>query len=92
MRLALFRCTGFSGCSLRTCAAALPDRVAPGQQLLRAPIANLHYLTGDGKLASLGEAAHDATSGIGVHPTNTAHLHIARYVAAGIKPLLGDGR
>ena len=36
--------------------------------------------------------AHDATSGIGVHPTNTAHLHIARYVAAGIKPLLGGGR
>ena len=53
---------------------------------------NLHYLTGDGKLASLGEAAHDATSGIGVHPTNTAHLHIAQYVAAGIKPLLGGCR
>jgi hypothetical protein len=50
---------------------------------------HLYYLAGDAKLASLGdEAQHDATSGIGVHPTNIAHLHIARYVAAHIKPLL----
>ena len=52
---------------------------------------NLHYLTGDGKLSSLTEQGydeHDATSGIGVHPSNLAHLHIAQYVAAHIKPLL----
>ena len=52
---------------------------------------NLHYLTGDGKLSSLtaqGYDEHDATSGIGVHPSNLAHLHIAQYVAAHIKPLL----
>ena len=52
---------------------------------------HIHYLAGDGKLASLGDdvAQSDATSGIGVHPTNAAHLHIAQYVAASIKPLLG---
>ena len=49
---------------------------------------HLHYLTGDGKLASLGEGQYDATSGIGVHPTNTAHLRIAEYVAAHVKPLI----
>jgi hypothetical protein len=51
---------------------------------------NLHYATGDSKLASLGDAIaqSDATSGIGVHPTNIAHLHIAEYVASQIKPLL----
>jgi hypothetical protein len=51
---------------------------------------NLHYVTGDAKLATLGDTAaqSDATSGIGVHPTNAAHLHIARYVAGHIKPLL----
>lgn len=49
---------------------------------------NLHYVTGDGKLASLGDTQYDATSGIGVHPTSIAHLRIAEYVASSIKPLL----
>ena len=30
----------------------------------------------------------EATGGVGVHPTNIAHLRIAEYVAAQIKPLL----
>lgn len=49
---------------------------------------NLHYVEGDGKLASLGSSWYDATSGVGVHPTNVAHLHIAHYVATALKPLL----
>ena len=49
---------------------------------------NIHYMAGDAKLASLGEGQYDATSGIGVHPTNIAHLHIAQAVAAAVKPLL----
>ena len=50
---------------------------------------NLHYVTGAGKLAGLGaEGQYDATSGVGVHPTNIAHLHIAEYVARHIRPLL----
>ena len=52
---------------------------------------NIHYVTGGGKLASLNEQGydeHDATSGIGVHPSNLAHLHIGQYVAAQLKPLL----
>ncbi len=42
---------------------------------------DLYYLEGDGKLASLGEAQYEATAGVGVHPTNIAHLRIAEYVA-----------
>ena len=49
---------------------------------------NLHYVDGDGKLASLGEAQHDACGGIGVHPSNIAHLRIAEYVADQIKHLV----
>jgi hypothetical protein len=49
---------------------------------------NLHYVQGDGKLASLGSTWYDATSGVGVHPTSIAHLHIAEFVAAALKPLL----
>ena len=52
---------------------------------------NIHYVAGDGKLAGLnaqGYDEHDVTSGIGVHPSNLAHLHIGKYVAAQIKPLI----
>eukprot|EP00040_Diaphanoeca_grandis_P025499 m.141305 g.141305 ORF g.141305 m.141305 type:complete len:818 (-) comp30178_c0_seq1:182-2635(-) len=48
---------------------------------------HIHYLTGDGKLAVLGEASHDATSGIGVHPTNLAHYTIGEYVGQYIQSL-----
>ena len=44
---------------------------------------------GEGKLASLGDAQYDATSGIGVHPSNMAHLHIGNFVADQVKALLG---
>ena len=50
-------------------------------------MANLHYVTGDGKLASLGEAQYEATGGIGVHPSNIAHMRIAEYVAEQVSPL-----
>ena len=43
---------------------------------------HIHYVRGDGKLASLGEGQYDASPGVGVHPTNIAHLHIAQFVAA----------
>ena len=49
---------------------------------------HIHYVRGDGKLASLGEGQYDASPGVGVHPTNIAHLHIAQFVAAQVKPLL----
>jgi len=49
--------------------------------------AHIHYVEGDGKLASLGEAQYDATSGIGVHPTNIAHFRIGEFVASQIKAL-----
>ena len=42
---------------------------------------NIHYVRGDGKLESLGEAQYSATGGIGVHPTSIAHLRMAQYVA-----------
>ena len=48
---------------------------------------HLHYVEGDGKLASLGDGQYDATSGIGVHPTNIAHYRIGEFVAAQIKAL-----
>ncbi len=52
---------------------------------------NIHYIEGGGKLSSLTEQGydeHDATSGIGVHPSNLAHLHIGQYVASHLKSLL----
>jgi hypothetical protein len=48
---------------------------------------HIHYLGGDGKLASFGEGAYDATSGIGVHPTSIAHYRIGQFVADHIKTL-----
>jgi hypothetical protein len=48
---------------------------------------HIHYVSGAGKLASLGEAQYDATSGIGVHPTNIAHLRIGQFVAEQIRSL-----
>lgn len=51
---------------------------------------NLYYIRGDGKLASLGEQSHDATSGVGVHPTNIPHLRIAQYVSAQLREILPD--
>ena len=49
---------------------------------------NIHYVPGDGKLAALGPAMYDATSGVGVHPTNLAHDAIAEYVFQQIKGLV----
>jgi hypothetical protein len=50
---------------------------------------NIFYAGGDGKLASFTpQQMTEATGGIGVHPTNIAHLRIAEYVAGQIKPLL----
>ena len=50
---------------------------------------NIFYAGGDGKLASFSpQQMTEATGGVGVHPTNIAHLRIAEYVAAQIKPLL----
>jgi len=41
---------------------------------------------GDGKLAKLGDiGTSDATSGIGVHPTNVPHLYIGKFVADEIR-------
>ena len=48
---------------------------------------HIHYVGGGGKLASLGEAQYDATSGIGVHPSSIAHYRIGKFVAARIKGL-----
>ena len=48
---------------------------------------HLHYVEGDGKLASLGDLAYDATSGIGVHPSNIAHYRIGKFVAAAVAAL-----
>ena len=48
---------------------------------------HIHYVAGGGKLASLGEAQYDATSGVGVHPTSIAHYRIGEYVASQIKAL-----
>jgi hypothetical protein len=48
---------------------------------------HIHYVPGDGKLASLGEAQFDATSGVGVHPSNIAHLRIGQFVARQIRGL-----
>eukprot|EP00051_Salpingoeca_urceolata_P000226 m.33204 g.33204 ORF g.33204 m.33204 type:complete len:819 (+) comp10314_c0_seq1:107-2563(+) len=53
---------------------------------LRAEDPNLLYMHGDGKLLGLGsELWHEATAGIGVHPSSIAHLHIARYVHSQLK-------
>ena len=47
---------------------------------------NIHYVKGDGKLAKLGDIrTSDATSGIGVHPTNVPHLYIGKFVADEIR-------
>jgi hypothetical protein len=56
--------------------------------LVKAGMKNLHYVTGGGKLDSLGEAQYEATGGIGVHPSNIAHMRIAEYVAKEVAPLL----
>ena len=65
--------------------AAQRAAVAQAQAL---GVKNLHYVAGDGKLASLGEARFDASGGAGVHPSNIAHLRIAEYVAAQLRPLI----
>lgn len=48
---------------------------------------HIHYVEGDGKLASLGDGQYDATSGVGIHPSNIAHYRIGEYVATQIKSL-----
>eukprot|EP00041_Stephanoeca_diplocostata_P023196 m.565100 g.565100 ORF g.565100 m.565100 type:complete len:818 (+) comp22240_c0_seq1:34-2487(+) len=55
----------------------------------RASDPNIHYVDGDAKLASLGaEHQYDAAAGVGVHPTNIAHIHIAEFVAAAVRRVI----
>ena len=48
---------------------------------------NLHYTGAARKLGDDVDVAQDSTGGIGVHPTQLAHLHMAEYVAATLKTL-----
>jgi len=57
-------------------------------QAAQATDKHLHYVSGDGKLASLGETQYDATAGVGVHPTNIAHLRIAQFVSDQLQNIL----
>jgi hypothetical protein len=48
---------------------------------------NLHYASSRGKLGGDPGVAQDSTSGMGVHPTQLAHLHMAQFVAARLSEL-----
>lgn len=48
----------------------------------------LFYLGAEGKLGPDKAVAMDSTSGIGVHPSPLAHLHMAEYIAKGLIPIL----
>ena len=59
-----------------------------GHELVAEGVGNLHYVNGEDKLASLGEAQYDASAGIGVHPSQIPHHRIAEFVAANVQPML----
>ena len=56
---------------------------------LQGRVANLHYAGSAGKLGG-GAVAQDSTGGIGVHPTQLGHLHMAQFAAAKLRGLLGE--
>jgi hypothetical protein len=55
---------------------------------LQARFPNLHYAAAEGKLGGDVDVAQDSTGGIGVHPTQLAHLHMAEFVAEKLTVLL----
>jgi hypothetical protein len=55
---------------------------------LQARFPNLHYSAAEGKLGGDVDVAQDSTGGVGVHPTQLAHLHMAEFVAEKLKALL----
>eukprot|EP01052_Picozoa_sp_SAG31_P058917 SAG31_NODE_18269_length_641_cov_1.828413_2_plen_62_part_00 len=54
---------------------------------LQARFPNLHYASAKGKLGGDPDVAQDSTGGIGVHPTQLAHLHMAEFVAGRLRAL-----
>jgi hypothetical protein len=53
----------------------------------RAAVAALHYATAKGKLGGDVGVAGESAGGVGVHPTQLAHLHMAQFVAAQLRAL-----
>ena len=54
---------------------------------LQSKFPNLHYVPAAGKLGADADVVQDSTGGIGVHPTQLAHLHMAQFVAAKLRAL-----
>ena len=52
-------------------------------------VSNLHYVPRKGKLGADQAIAGESTGGMGVHPSSLAHLHMAEFVAAKLRPILG---
>lgn len=48
---------------------------------------NLHYASAKAKLGDDLDVVQDSTGGIGVHPTQLAHLHMAEFVATELRAL-----
>ena len=66
---------------------ALATAQAAAVKALQARFHNLHYASAQGKLGDDPDVAQDSTGGIGVHPTQLAHLHMAEFVAEKLRAL-----
>ena len=66
---------------------ALAKAQAAAVAKMRGRFPNLHYASAAGKLGVDGDVAQDSTGGIGVHPTQLAHLHMAEFVATKLKAI-----
>ena len=56
---------------------------------LQSEVPNLHYAGSSGKLGPDADVASESTGGIGVHPSQLAHLHMAQFAADKLRALWG---
>ena len=66
---------------------ALETAQAAAVKALQPRFPNLHYASARGKLGNDPDVTQDSTGGIGVHPTQLAHLHMAEYVVEKLRAL-----
>ena len=56
-------------------------------EALQSNVPNLHYASSTGKLGPDDSVARESTGGIGVHPTQLAHFHMAQFAAQKLRAL-----
>jgi hypothetical protein len=59
-------------------------------EALQSEVPNLHYASSAGKLGPDDSVARESTGGIGVHPTQLAHFHMAQFAAQKLRALWAD--